>query len=96
MHLMPPRPRGVQAALQANPDLRVIVVAHTGLDDLNTIGDLWESIPVDKTLYLRWHALSASEVPSDEQGLSDWLFTEWEQMDAWVSAHREDPVDDAA
>lgn len=97
VHLLPPRPRGVQAALLANPDLRVVVVAHTGLDDLNTIGDLWEAIPVDKTLHLRWHAVSASEVPSDEQGLSDWLFTEWEQMDAWVTAHRAepDPVGDA-
>jgi 1-acyl-sn-glycerol-3-phosphate acyltransferase len=95
VHLLPPRPRGVQAALLANRDLRVVVVAHTGLDDLNTISDLWKAIPVDKTLHLRWQAVSAIEVPSDEQALSDWLFTEWEAMDVWVSAHRADPVGNA-
>ncbi len=63
-------------------------MAHTGLDELNTVRDIWRAIPVDKTMHLRWHALPASEVPTDPAGLSDWLFTEWEQMDAWVSAHR--------
>lgn len=96
LNLLPPRPRGVQAALRANPDLHVVVVAHTGLDDLNTVADLWRAIPVDKTLHLRWHAVPASSVPMDEQGLSDWLFTEWEQMDAWVGAHRSDAVGGAS
>jgi len=88
VNLLPPRPRGVRAALIANQDLEVVVVAHTGLDELNTVRDIWRAIPVDKTMRLRWHAVRASEVPTDPAGLSDWLFTEWEQMDAWVSAHR--------
>jgi 1-acyl-sn-glycerol-3-phosphate acyltransferase len=95
VNLLPPRPRGVQAALRANPALQVVVVAHTGLDDLNTVGDLWQAIPVDKTLHLRWHAVPAADVPTDERGLSDWLFTEWEDMDAWVTAHRADPIGEA-
>jgi 1-acyl-sn-glycerol-3-phosphate acyltransferase len=87
-HLLPPRPRGVQAALRANQDLRVVVVAHTGLDDLHTPAELWAALPVPKTVHLRWHALQGSDVPSEEEALSDWLFTQWEQMDAWVSSHR--------
>ncbi len=96
VHLMPPRRRGVQAALEANPDLQVVVVAHTGLDDLNTVGDIWATLPVDKTLWLRWHAVAPGVVPTDEARLSAWLFDEWEQMDAWVAEHREHPAGTAA
>jgi 1-acyl-sn-glycerol-3-phosphate acyltransferase len=92
VHLMPPRPGGVHAALSANPDLHVVVVAHTGLDQLDSVADIWRELPQDKTLHLRWHAVPSRDVPHDLAGLSDWLFTEWEQMDAWVSAHHVAPV----
>jgi 1-acyl-sn-glycerol-3-phosphate acyltransferase len=88
VHLMPPRPGGVQAALRANPDLHVVVVAHSGLDDLDSLADIWRELPVSKTLHLRWHSVPSAEVPTDTVGLSDWLFTEWELMDRWVAAHR--------
>lgn len=94
-HLMPPRPGGVRAALDANPDLQVVVVAHTGLDHLDALSDIWHEIPLRKTLHMRWHAVPSSEIPHDPEGLSDWLFTEWEQMDLWVDAHHE-PNGDAS
>jgi 1-acyl-sn-glycerol-3-phosphate acyltransferase len=95
-HLMPPRPGGVHAALQANPDLQVLVVAHTGLDHLNALADIWHEIPLRKTLHLRWHAVPSSEIPHDLDGLSDWLFTEWELMDLWVDDHHDSNDDGAA
>jgi 1-acyl-sn-glycerol-3-phosphate acyltransferase len=91
VHLMPPRPGGVQAALQSNPDLHVVVVAHTGLDTLDSLGDIWRDLPVSKTLRLRWHAVPATEVPRDLDGLTDWLFEEWERMDQWVAAQQGQP-----
>lgn len=95
VHLMPPRPSGVLAALQANPDLQVVVVAHTGLDHLNTPADIWRELPQEKTLHMRWHTIPSSEVPHDPAGLSDWLFTEWELMDAWVAAQKDTDGPDA-
>jgi hypothetical protein len=83
----------VKAALVANPDVQVVVVAHTGLDDLNSVADLWDAIPVDKTLQLRWREIPGAEVPTDLPELSDWLFDEWELMDAWVGARRGPPPD---
>lgn len=88
VHLMPPRPRGVHAALVANPDLQVVVVAHTGLDQLDSVGDIWRELPDSKTLHLRWHAVPSADVPHDVAGLSTWLFDEWEEMDRWVQHHR--------
>jgi 1-acyl-sn-glycerol-3-phosphate acyltransferase len=95
VHLMPPRPGGVHAALIANPDVHVVVVAHTGLDRLATVGDIWREVPMAKALHLRWDAVPASEVPTSQDGIADWLLDEWEQMDAWVDSHqrRADPAD---
>jgi 1-acyl-sn-glycerol-3-phosphate acyltransferase len=96
VHLMPPRPGGVHAALAANADLQVVVVSHTGLDHLDSLGDIWREIPMRKTLHMRWHAIPSSEVPHGLDGLSDWLFTEWELMDDWVEEHRERDDEEAA
>jgi 1-acyl-sn-glycerol-3-phosphate acyltransferase len=88
VHLMPPRPGGVHAALCANPDLHVVVVAHTGLDQMDSLADVWRELPDSKTLHMRWHAVPGDLVPHDLAGVATWLFDEWEQMDRWVAAHR--------
>ncbi|MBI5256737.1 MAG: 1-acyl-sn-glycerol-3-phosphate acyltransferase [Burkholderiales bacterium] len=85
-HLMPPRPRGMQAALAARPDLDVAVVAHTGLDALASVPEIWRAVPQRKTLHLRWHTFPAARVPRERGALAAWVFAEWERMDAWVAA----------
>ena len=61
--VLPPRPGGVAAALTAAPHADVVFVAHTGLEHLSTLRDLWRSLPMDKTLHLRWWFVPAADVP---------------------------------
>ncbi len=84
-HLLPPRPGGVVAALQSAPHADVVLVAHTGLEHLSTVRDLWRHLPMDKTLHLRWWFIPAAEVPRDQMQLTDWLYHWWETIDAWIS-----------
>ncbi len=84
-HVLPPRPAGVTAALRAAPHADVVFVAHTGLDHLNTVGDLWRSLPMDKTLHLRWWFVPAEEVPRGEAELTDWLYRWWATIDDWIT-----------
>ncbi|SES75619.1 lysophospholipid acyltransferase family protein [Geodermatophilus poikilotrophus] len=84
-HLLPPRPGGVVAALNAAPHADVVLVAHTGLEHLSTVRDLWRSLPMDKTLHLRWWFIPAAEVPRDEAQLTEWLYHWWETIDAWIT-----------
>jgi 1-acyl-sn-glycerol-3-phosphate acyltransferase len=84
-HLLPPRPGGVVAALQSAPHADVVLVAHTGLEHLSTVRDLWRSLPMDKTLHLRWWFIPAAAVPRDETQLTDWLYHWWETIDAWIT-----------
>lgn len=85
---LPPRPAGIAAAITAAPDARVLLVAHAGLDHLVTVRDVWRGLPQDKTLHVRWSPL---DVPpgSDAEAVGSLLMDAWEELDAWVSAHRE-------
>ncbi len=86
-NVLPPRPGGVSAALSAAPHADVVFVAHTGLEHLSTIRDIWREIPQEKTLYLRWWFHSAAEVPRDEAQQLAWLFECWADIDSWIAAH---------
>jgi 1-acyl-sn-glycerol-3-phosphate acyltransferase len=84
-HVLPPRPAGVTAALGAAPHADVVFVAHTGLEHLSTVRDIWRGLPTDKTLYLRWWFVPAAEVPRDETEQTDWLYHWWETIDDWIN-----------
>ena len=90
-NVLAPRPGGLLAALDAAPDADVVLVAHTGLDHLFTVTDLWRELPMDKQIIMRWWRVPRSEVPTGRGERIDWLFSWWEQIDAWIADHR--PVD---
>ncbi|MCU1589371.1 MAG: Acyltransferase [Frankiales bacterium] len=84
-NLLPPRPGGVRAALAAAPHADVVFVAHTGLDHLVTVRDVWRELPQDKVLKLRWSFVPAAAVPREEQAQVDWLYSWWADMDTWIA-----------
>jgi hypothetical protein len=87
-NVLPPRPGGVQAALAAAPHADVVFVAHTGLEHLSTVRDLWRGLPMDSAVVMRWDFVPAAEVPRTPKEQQDWLFEHWAVMDAWVERHR--------
>lgn len=87
-HVLPPRPGGVAAALEAAPDADVVFVGHTGLEHLSTAADLWDGLPMDSTVRLRWWFVPAAEVPRDRDVQEDWLYERWAEIDAWVASHQ--------
>jgi 1-acyl-sn-glycerol-3-phosphate acyltransferase len=90
-NVLAPRPGGLIAALDAAPDADVVLVAHTGLDHLLTVADVWRELPMDKQIIMRWWRVPRAEVPEGRDERIDWLFSWWERIDAWVDEHR--PVD---
>jgi 1-acyl-sn-glycerol-3-phosphate acyltransferase len=87
-HLMPPRPGGVLAALEAAPSADVVFVAHVGLDHMATPGDIWRHVPLTGDVCARWWRIPAEDVPRDREARTDWLYTQWERADAWISANK--------
>ncbi len=85
-HLLPPRPGGVAAARRAAPHADVVLVAHAGLDHLSGLRELWDGLPMDGEVRLRWDFHAAADVPREDPALVEWLYARWEEMDAWVAA----------
>ncbi len=90
-NVLAPRPGGLLAALDAAPDADVMLVAHTGLDHLLTVTDVWRELPMDKQIVMRWWRVSRDEIPHGREERIDWLFSWWERIDGWVAEHK--PVD---
>jgi 1-acyl-sn-glycerol-3-phosphate acyltransferase len=88
IHVLAPRPGGVVAALEAAPEADVLLVAHTGLDHLRTVADLWRELPMDKQIIMRWWRVPRAEIPEGREARIDWLFDWWERVDDWVEEHR--------
>jgi 1-acyl-sn-glycerol-3-phosphate acyltransferase len=87
-NVVAPRPGGFLAALDAAPDADVLMVAHTGLDHLLTVADVWRELPMDKRLVMRWWRVSREEIPEGREERIDWLFDQWHRIDEWVDDHR--------
>jgi 1-acyl-sn-glycerol-3-phosphate acyltransferase len=83
-NVLPPRPGGVFACLEARPDMRVVVVAHAGLDRVVSARQLWDQLPITTPMIVR--AWPTAEVPPGEEARLSWLTLEWAVVDEWVDA----------
>jgi 1-acyl-sn-glycerol-3-phosphate acyltransferase len=88
IHVLAPRPGGLIAALDAAPDADVVLVAHTGLDHLVSVGDIWRELPMDKRIVMRWWQVPRAEIPAGREERIDWLFGWWERVDEWIEQNR--------
>ena len=88
-NVLPPRPAGSIAAMNACPDANLVFVAHTGLDAIADLGDVWLALPEVNTLHVNWQRIEAAEVPATDEGKEEMLLKAWEAIDAWIADHRE-------
>jgi 1-acyl-sn-glycerol-3-phosphate acyltransferase len=85
--VLAPKPGGLFAAHQAAPEADMIFVAHTGIEHLSTVRDIWHGLPQDKTLRMRWSFIPAADIPDDEDEFVDWLFDWWADIDHWIRSN---------
>jgi len=84
-HVMAPKPGGVLAALTTAEDADVVFVAHTGVEHMTTVLDVWRELPMDREIEMRWWIVPAAEVPAGRDARIDWLFAWWSTIDDWVN-----------
>jgi 1-acyl-sn-glycerol-3-phosphate acyltransferase len=86
-HVLPPRPAGARCAMDAAPDADLIVVAHTGLDHLDSAAAVWRGIPLERPLRVTWWRVPAAQVPTGQDARTDWLYDQWAKVDAWIESN---------
>jgi len=91
-NVLPPRPGGVRAAMAASPEANVVLVGHTGVDHLQTVGDVWRELPMDKILTMQWWLEPPENVPAGGEEKVEWLYGWWSRIDAWISENRPVPL----
>jgi hypothetical protein len=82
----------VIAALDAAPEADVLLVAHTGLDHLLTVGDVWRELPMDKRIIMQFWQVPPEEIPTGRDERIDWLFEWWERIDTWIEENRPEEI----
>jgi 1-acyl-sn-glycerol-3-phosphate acyltransferase len=89
-NLLPPRPGGALAAIEACPDADVIFVAHAGLDNIISLGDIWARFPINQVIRARWWRVPHDQVPREasHEAQLQWLYAWWERIDEWISENR--------
>ncbi|MFE4724958.1 1-acyl-sn-glycerol-3-phosphate acyltransferase [Microbacterium sp. NPDC056736] len=89
LHVMAPQPGGIHAALDAAPTADVVFIAHTGLDRLATLRDIWRELPMDKRVTMCAWRVPRADVPEGIDARAVWLFDWFARIDAWIDAHPE-------
>lgn len=86
--VLPPRAAGALTAIAACPRADVIFVAHTGLDRLVSVRDVWRGLRGDLEVRARWWRVPAASVPrsASRDTQVTWLYDWWQRIDTWITA----------
>ena len=88
-HVLPPQPAGTFAAIDAAvPGATVVFVAHTGLDVLESVADVWHAVPLDGPLEIAWWTCPVDQIPHEKAEREAWLSARWSRIDEWIDARR--------
>jgi 1-acyl-sn-glycerol-3-phosphate acyltransferase len=86
-HLLPPKPAGAIALLEAAPDADVVIAGHTGFDGLDTFGGMLKRLETGAGAARMWFArFPRAEVPADGDVVG-WLDKRWLELDRAVAEH---------
>lgn len=87
-HLLPPKPAGALALLDASPDADVVIAGHTGFDGLDTFGGMLKRLESGAGAARMWFVrVPRAAVPVD--GVVEWLDERWLELDRAVATHLE-------
>ncbi len=86
--LLPPHLGGLLALLDREAGADVVVMAHTGLEGLVRVTDLWGGRLLGRTLRVAFWRVPASTIPAGREARVEWIYSQWERLDEWVAAHR--------
>lgn len=89
-HVLPPRSAGAVSALQARDDLTVVFVVHVGLEDLYSLKEIWQKVPLRRKVQATYWSVPKGEIPAEPAEMSAWLFDQWETVDQWIGDHESD------
>jgi 1-acyl-sn-glycerol-3-phosphate acyltransferase len=85
--VLPPRPRGTLAILEAAPRADVVVCTHTGFEGAASLAAIWNGELLHQTIRVQFRRIPRDAIPAGREAAFDWLLGEWRRVGAWVGEH---------
>lgn len=85
-HVLPPRPGGTLALLDALPTADVIVIGHVGFERAASMAEMAARAPLDITVSVHARRVARADIPADVDDRIDWLDRLWLDLDDWVDS----------
>ncbi|MEE4299177.1 MAG: lysophospholipid acyltransferase family protein [Pseudomonadales bacterium] len=83
-HVLPPRPGGMLALLEANPGRDLLFCAHTGFEGSANFASLFNGSWLDTTVRMRFWRVPFAELPKAADAGREFLFDAWDRMNREV------------
>ncbi|MEO9255571.1 MAG: hypothetical protein ABI305_08535 [Tepidiformaceae bacterium] len=84
-NVLPPRPGGTLALIDAAPGVDVVVCAHSGLERAASVPAILAGSLIGATLTIEFQRFAAASIPTSPGQREQWLFDRWSEVEAWVS-----------
>jgi 1-acyl-sn-glycerol-3-phosphate acyltransferase len=84
-HVLPIRPGGALALLDAEPRCDVLFVGHAGLEGFSSIADIWAGALAGRTIRVRFWREPAASIPAGRAAQLAWLEERWQRLDDWLA-----------
>ena len=88
VNVLPPRVAGALTAVEACDGVTLVFVAHAGLGDLHSLGELWRNVPLRRSVQATYWSVPSADIPTDRAEFGDWLFDQWAAVDTWIAETR--------
>ncbi len=85
-HMLPLRPAGLSALLDAAPQADLVLVAHAGFAAFGTIRAVIANTPLRGPVAVRITRVAAADIPSDPSQRTAFLDAQWLAMDEWITS----------
>jgi len=82
--VLPPRPGGTLALLEAAPDVDVVICSHTGFEGAASLGEIWRGALVHRKIRVQFRRVPRDRIPQGQDARTSWLREEWRRVDAWL------------
>jgi 1-acyl-sn-glycerol-3-phosphate acyltransferase len=81
-HVLPPRPHGVVDLLNAAPRADVVLLAHTGLESMPSMRDIFRrGLPPAIPVHIQARRVPREQIPVNPDRQLEWLDNTWKQLD---------------
>jgi 1-acyl-sn-glycerol-3-phosphate acyltransferase len=94
--VLPPRPGGPLAILDAAPGVDAVFMAHTGFEGAARFSEFFGGALIGRQVQVKLWRIAAAEIPAEADERLLWLFDQWLEVDRWIREQRGDESDSAA